>query len=177
MEWFTITDSLCKAIRTTCMIDSIFYVGDMNLAFDIWKKFQSFYLDTRFIEPDCIFICLSTQTLSDFINVTEFADNIKRNSIWLKKISTKDVPNWRYTTWLLNGLDSDHNCLRMMLTKNRKTDQAKGIKIELDFDSILEKILNLDTQKKVREFKSIKSESKVTETKKSTGHSHPLSPY
>ncbi len=87
------------------------------------------------------------QTLSDFADVTEFADNIKRNSTRLKEIGTKDLPNWIYTTWLLNGLDSDYDSFRRMLTNNRKADQAEGIQTELDFDSILEQILNLDTQK------------------------------
>lgn len=35
-----------------------------------------------------------------------------------------------------------------MFTNNWKANQAKDAKIELDFDSILEQILNLDTQKK-----------------------------
>lgn len=178
MKWLTITDSLCGAIQTTCMIDPMSHVGDMELPSDMWKKFESLYRDTGFIERDSIFIRLSTQTLSDFADVAEFADNIKRNSTRLKEIGTTDVPNWMYTTWLLNGLDSDYDSFRMMLTNNRKADQAKGIKTEPDFDSILEQILNLDTQKKkVSESRSMKSASKATETKKSTGPSHPPCPY
>ncbi len=144
MKWLTITDSLCGAIRTTCMIDLMSHIGDMELASDMWKKFDSFYRDTRFIERDSIFI-LSTQTISDFSNIAEFTDNIKRNSTRLKKIGTTDIPNWMYTTWLLNGLDSGYDSFRMMLTNNRKADQARGSKTELDFDSILEQILNLAT--------------------------------
>ena len=177
MKWLTITDSLRGAIRTTCMIDPMSHVGDMELASDMWKKFESLYRDTGFIERDSVFIRLSTQTLSDFSDVAEFADNIKRNSTRLKEIGTTDVPNWMYTTWLLNGLDSGYDSFRMMLTNNRKADQARGSKTELDFDSILEQILNLDTQKKVSESRSMKSASKAIETKKSTGQPHPPCPY
>ena len=151
MKWLTITDSLRGTSRTTCMMDPMSHVGDMELASDMWKKFESLYRDTGFIERDSIFIRLSTQTLSDFSDVAEFADNIKRNSTRLKEIGTTDVPNWMYTTWLLNGLDSGYDSFRMMLSNNRKADQARGSKSELDFDSILEQILNLDTQKKVSE--------------------------
>lgn len=63
----------------------------MGLASDMWKKFKTFYRDTRFIKRNVIFIYLSTETLSDFVNVTEFADNIKRNSTQIKKIGIKDV--------------------------------------------------------------------------------------
>ena len=143
----------------------------------MWKKFESLYRDTGFIERDSIFIRLSTQTLSDFADVAEFADNIKRNSIRLKEIGTTDVPNWMYTTWLLNGLDSDYDSFRMMLTNNRKAEQAKGIKTEPDFDTILEQILNLDTQKKVSKSRSMKSASKAAESKKSTGNSNHPCPY
>lgn len=111
---------------------------DMELASDMWKKFESFYWDTGFIKRDSIFIYLSTHTLSDFANVTKFADNIKWNSTWLKEIGITYVLNWMYTTWFLNGLDFNYNSFRIMLTKNWKTNQAKGTKIKLDFDSILE---------------------------------------
>ena len=115
MKWLTITDSLRGAIRTTCMIDPMSHVGDMELASDMWKKFESLYRDTGFIERDSIFIRLSIQTLSDFADVAQFADNIKRNSIRLKEIGTTDLPNWIYITWLLNGLDSDYDSFRMIL--------------------------------------------------------------
>lgn len=35
----------------------------------------------------------------------------------------------------------------MMLTNNRKADEAKGVKTEPEFESILEQVLSLDTQK------------------------------
>ncbi len=85
MKWLTITDSLCGAIQTICIIDLMSHVGDMELASDMWKKFKSLYRDIGFIEQDSIFICLSTQTLSDFADVAEFADNIKQNSNRVKK--------------------------------------------------------------------------------------------
>ena len=35
MKWFRITDSLCKAIRNTCMINPMSHVRDMELASDM----------------------------------------------------------------------------------------------------------------------------------------------
>ena len=113
-----------------------------------FEPLYSLYWDTGFIERDAIFICLSTQTSLDFANVTVFADNIKRNLTRLKEIGTKNVPDWMYTTWFLNGLDSEYDSFRMKLTNNRKADQAKGTKKKPEFDSILERVLSLDTQKK-----------------------------
>ena len=72
-----------------------------------------------------------------------------------------------YTTWLLNGLDSDYDSFRMMLSNNQKAEQAKGTKTEPEFDSILEQILSLDTQKNTSESRSMKTASK--EAKKSAG--------
>ena len=89
MKWLLVTDSLRGAIRTTCTIDPMSHVGDMGLASDMWKKFETLYRDTGFIERDAIFIRLSTQTLYDFANVAEFADNIKRNSTRLKEIGKR----------------------------------------------------------------------------------------
>lgn len=76
------------------MIDLISYVGDMELASNISKKFDFLYSNTGFIEWDSIFIRLSTIMLSDFTNVAEFANNIKQNFTHLKEIITIDVPNW-----------------------------------------------------------------------------------
>ena len=152
-------------------------VGDIRLASEMWKRFESLYRVTGFIERDSISIRLSTQTLSDFDDVAQFADNIKRNSIRLKEIGTKDVPNWMYTTWFLHGLSSEYDSFRMMLTNKRKADQAKGAKTEPEFDSILEQVLSLDTQKKVSESRSMKSTSKATETKKSPSSSTLSCPY
>lgn len=59
----------------------------------------------------------------------------------------------------------------MMFTNNWKADQAKRTKTEPDFVSILEQILNLNTQKKVSTSRSMKIAFKATETKKSAGHS------
>ena len=177
MKWLIITDSIRGAIRTKCTIDPMSHVGDMGLASEMWMRFESLYRDTGFIERDSIFIRLSTDILSDFDNVAQFADNIKRNSIRLKEIGTKDVPGWMYTTWFLNGLRSEYDSFRMMLTNNRKADQAKGIKDEIDFDSILEQVLSLDTQKKVSESRSMKSASKGIEARKPLSSSTISCPY
>ncbi len=177
MKWLTFTDSIRGAIHTTCTIDPMSHVGDMGLASEMWKRFESLYRDTRFIKCDSIFIRLSTQTLSDFDDVAHFADNIKRNSIWLKEIGTKDVLDWMYTTWFLHGLSSEYDSFRMMLTNNRKANQVKGAKTEPEFDSILEQVLSLDTQKKVSESRSMKNAFKATEAKKTPSFSMLSCPY
>ena len=64
-----------------------------------------------------------------------------------------------------------------MLTNNQKADQTKSTKSKPDFNSILEQILNLGTQKKVSKSRSIKSAFKAIETKKSTDYSYPPCPY
>ena len=81
-----------KELTPATKIDLMSHVGDMRLTSEIWKRFELLYQDTGFIECDSIFIGLSTQTLSDFDDVAQFADNIKQNSIRLKEIGTKDVP-------------------------------------------------------------------------------------
>lgn len=82
-----------------------------------------------------------------------------------------------FTTWLLHGLDSEYDSFRMMLTNNRKATQAKGNKTELEFDLILEQILNLDTQKKTSESRSMKISSKPRDSKKILGPSTDSCPY
>ena len=65
----------------------------------------------------------------------------------------------------------------MMLTNNRKVKQAKGIKTEPDFDSILEQVLSLDTQKKTSESRSMKTAAKGNESKKPSHISTITGPY
>lgn len=67
---------------------------------------------------------------------------------------------------LLNGLITKYNLFWIILTKNHKANQVKGQKIELDFNSILEQILSLDTQKKASKTWSIQSTSKPKKRKK-----------
>ena len=98
IKWHTITDSLQSAIRTTSTIDTMSHMGDMELASNMWKRFEYLYWDSGFIERNKIFMRLSTQTLSDFDDVAQFADTIKRNSIRLNEIDTTDVADWMYTT-------------------------------------------------------------------------------
>ncbi len=91
MKWLINHRLIREAIQTTCTMDPMSQVGDIRLAFEIWKRFESLYQETRFIECDFIFILPFIQTLSDFDDVAQYADNIKQNSIRLKEISTKDV--------------------------------------------------------------------------------------
>lgn len=142
------------------------HVGTLGLASEMWKKFETLYRDTGFIERNAIFIRFSIETMSDFTNVAEVADNIKRNSTRLREIGTTDVPNWMYMSWFLHGLDSEYDSFRMMLTNNRKAEQAKETKTEPDFDSIFEQVLSLDTQKKTNASRSMKTAAKGNESKK-----------
>ena len=61
----------------------------------------------------------------------------------------------------------------MILTNNWKAYQATVSKTEVDFNSILEQILNLYTQKKVSKSKSMKNTFKAIKTKKSTSQPYP----
>lgn len=97
MKWLTNIDFIQKAIWITCMIEPILYVEDMGLASDIWKKFESLYQNNRFIECNAIFICFFTQIFSDFNDVVQFTDNIKRNSTRFKEIVIKNISDWQYT--------------------------------------------------------------------------------
>lgn len=72
-----------------------------------------------------------------------------------------------YTTWLLNGVDSDYDSFWMMFTNNRKAEKAKSTKTEPEFDSSLKQIFSLETLKKTSESRSIKTTS--NESKKSPG--------
>ncbi len=72
-----------------------------------------------------------------------------------------------YTAWFLNNLDSEYDSFQMMLTNNQKANQAKDTKKAPDFDSILEQVLSLDTQKKTSKSRSIKSAVKRHMSKKS----------
>ena len=157
LQWLTVTDSLRKVIRSTCTLDPLSLVNNLDLCADIWTKFEHLYRDTGFMERDTILIRLSSKTASDFEDVAHFAASLKRDSTRLKEIGITDVPDWMFTTWLLQGLTSEYDSFRMMLNYNRKAAQAKGKKTEPDFDSILEQILNLDTQKKTSEARSMKS--------------------
>lgn len=150
------------------------HVSGMALCSDIWAKFESLYRDTGFMERDAIFIRLSSQTASDFHNVAQFASSLKRECTRLKEIGTKDIPNWIFTTWLLHGPDSEYDSLRMMLNNSQKAEQVKSTKSDPGFDFILEQILNLDTQRKSTEARSIKSYSKPKNRKKDPGD---LCPY
>lgn len=142
MRWLTLTNSLRRVIRSTCNAEPMSHVGGMDLCSDMWAKFETLYRDTEFMERDAILIRLSSRTASDFSNVAEFADSLKRDCTRLKEIGTKDVPDWMFTTWLLHGLDSEYDSFRMMLNNSRKADQAKGVKFEPGFDFILEQIPN-----------------------------------
>ncbi len=138
LSWLTVTDSLWGVIRSTFTLDLMSHVSNFELCSDMWAKFELLYQDTGFMERDTIHIRLSNRTASDFDDVAHFADSLNRDSRRLKEIGTKDVPDWMFTTWLLNGLISEYELFRMMFINNRKANQAKGEKIELEFVSILE---------------------------------------
>lgn len=115
--------------------------------------------------------------LSDFDDIVQFANNIKQNFIWLKKIDTKNIPDWMYNTWFLHDHSSKYDSFHMIFKNNRKANQAKSTKTEPELDSILEQVLSLDTQKQVSKSWSMKSTSKATEAKKSSSSSMLSCPY
>ena len=65
----------------------------------------------------------------------------------------------------------------MMLINNRKESLAKNAKTEPEFDSILEQVPSLDTQKKVSKSRSMKSTSNAKEAKKTPSSSTLSCPY
>ena len=67
---------------------------------------------------------------------------------------------------ILHDLDSEYGSFCIMLNNSRKADQAKGLKTEPGFDFILEQILNLDSQCKTLEARSMKSLSRPKDKKK-----------
>ncbi len=166
IRWLTLTNSLRGVIRSKCNVEPISHVSGMDHCSDMWTKFETLYRETGFMKRDAIFIRLSSQTASEFSNVAQFADSLKRNCTRLKKICTKDVPDGMFTTGLLHGLVSEYDFFRTILNNSRKAEQAKGVKTEPGFDFILEQILNLETQRKGSEARSMKSSSKLKDKKK-----------
>ena len=94
----------------------------------MWKKFQTLYRNTGFLERDAIFIRLSTKTLDIFQGIAEFANAIKKDATRLKKVGITDLPSWIYTKWLLHGLSSEYNGFKMMLNNNQRATESEGEK-------------------------------------------------
>ena len=69
------------------------HVSGIDLYFNMWAKFETLYQDTGFMECNAILIQLSSQTVSNFNNVAQFTDSLKRDYTRLKEIGTKDVPD------------------------------------------------------------------------------------
>lgn len=92
----------------------------------------------------------------------------------LKKISTRDLPDWLFIRWPLQDLFSEYDSFCIMLNSNQKAVQAKKKKTKPNFNSILKQILNLDMQNKISRFRSMKSTSKSKKKKKSS--TKPLDP-
>ncbi len=109
----------------------------------MWKKFQTLYRNTGFLERDAIFIRLSTKTLDIFQGIAEFANAIKKDATRLKKVGITDLPSWIYTKWLLHGLSSEYNGFKMMLNNNQRATESEREKKELDFDSVLEQLFSI----------------------------------
>lgn len=95
----------------------------------------------------------------------------------LKKIGTKNIPDWLFIIWFFQSLISKYNPFCIILNSNQKAVQTKKKKIESDFDFILKQILNLDIQKKISKSRFIKFISKPKEKKKSSSKPLDLCPY
>ncbi len=116
----------------------------------MWKKFQTLYRNTGFLERNMIFIRLSTKTLDDFQVIAEFANAIKKDATRLKEIGITDLPSWIFTTWLLHELSSEYNRFKMMLNNNQCEPKSEGEKKELDFDSVLKQLLGMSKDSPTR---------------------------
>lgn len=120
------------------------HVRDIRLVSNIWKKLKLLYQVNGLIERNTIFICIFTQILSDFEDITQFLNNIKQNSTWLQEIGIKDIPNRYYKILFLPSLSSVYNSFRLIPTK-KKADQVGGTIKKPQIDIIFEQILRLDT--------------------------------
>lgn len=66
--------------------------------------------------------------------ITKFANVIKKNATWLKKIGIIDLPIWIYIICLLHGLFFENNGFKIMLANNQCVNKFKDKKKELNFD-------------------------------------------
>lgn len=139
----TICDALEGAIRPTITVDPMFHVHGLSNCSSMWKKFQTLYRNTGFLERDTIFIRPSTKAIEDFQRIAEFANAIKKDATRLKEIGITDLPSWINTTWLLHELSSEYNGVKMMLNNNQRAIESRREKKELDFDSVLEQLLSM----------------------------------
>lgn len=67
LQWLTVTDPLRGVIRSTCTLDPMSHVSNLELP----------YRDTGFMERDAILIRLSRKSTSDFDDVAHFADSFE----------------------------------------------------------------------------------------------------
>lgn len=65
-KWNTISNLLEGAIRCTVTVDSMSHMHGLSNCSLMWKKLQTLYKNTDFLERNVIFIWLSTKTLDDF---------------------------------------------------------------------------------------------------------------
>ena len=153
-----ICDSFEGVIWYTITVDPMSHVHGLSNYSLMWKKFQTLYRNTGFLECNVIFIRLSIKTLDDFKRVAKFTNTIKKGATRLKEIGVTDLPSWIYRTWLLHGLSSEYNGFKMMLTNNQRTNKSEGDKKELDFDSVLEQLLSISKNSiSLHDFRSLKT--------------------
>ena len=139
----TMCDALEGALRPTITGDPMFHVHGLSNCSSMWKKFQTLYGNTSFLERDAIFIRPSTKAIEDFQRIAEFANAIKKDATRLKEIGITDLPSWIHTTWLLHELSSEYNGVKMMLNNNQRAIESRREKKELNFDSVLEQLLSM----------------------------------
>lgn len=94
----TICDALEGIIRPTITGELMFHVHGLSNCSSMWKKFQTLYGNTGFLERNTIFIQLSTKAIEDFQRILEFANAIKKDATRLKKIGITDLPSWIHMT-------------------------------------------------------------------------------
>ena len=89
----TLTNSLRRVIRSTYNVEPTSHLSGIDFCSDMWSQFESLYEDTKFVERNTILIWWFSQTASDFNNIAQLIDSLKRVCTRLKKTGTKDLPD------------------------------------------------------------------------------------
>lgn len=161
-EWYLHISDLCIKSFPPVSSKPLFIYYRLFFLFSARRRLLSclcrdeFIYALHFVSLQCI-----TYTVSGLLSGSSFP----LSNMYI----TNDVPDWMFTTWLQDGFDSENDFFRMMLINSRKAEEVKGVKTEHGFGFILEQILNLDTQRKCSEARSMKISSKPKDKKRGLG--------
>lgn len=79
------------AIPRTITGNPMFHVHGLSNYSSIKKKFQTLYGNIDFLKRNAIFIRPFTKAIENFQRSVKFANAIKKDAIWLKKIGITDL--------------------------------------------------------------------------------------